>query len=243
MQKYCFIDFMANSLPTGVTELQRIRREGFVVGRYQFAENPGFKLGSPQLIILQHEGKPFTLSWRPLDFHKPVYHHVMTGQFYISPPEELVDVAWTGSHPAFGIALSPAFINKTMSDATPVVTRGLRAQIGQGDVTLANATALLRSSLSHHLNKNHMSLPLVCAFLAVRVYEIFGKYALPLSSLAHGLGTARQRRVLVFIDKHLSNNLTLDLLAAEAGLSSDHFGKAFRVSMGMTPFNYIAQRR
>lgn len=232
---------MANRLPAGVTELQRIRREGFVVGRYQFAENPGSKLGSPQLILLQHEGEPFTLSWRPLDFQAPIYQHVLPGQFYISPPEQLIDIAWKGNHPAFGIALSPSFVAKAVASTFPTGGSGLRAQIGQGDVTLTNATTLLRSSLTHRLNNNSMSL--VCAFLAIRIYEIFGDKVSSPPIITSGLGIARLQRILAFIDMHLSDDLTLDLLAAEARLSPDHFGKAFRASMSMTPFNYIAQRR
>ena len=52
-----------------------------------------------------------------------------------------------------------------------------------------------------------------------------------------------ETRVLVYIQAHLGGNLPLVDLAAVAGVSTSHFAKAFRQSVGETPHRFIMRRR
>lgn len=45
------------------------------------------------------------------------------------------------------------------------------------------------------------------------------------------------------VEKHLGRYWTVEMMAAEAGLSVSHFQKAFREKMGMTPMAYLTERR
>lgn len=51
------------------------------------------------------------------------------------------------------------------------------------------------------------------------------------------------RRVEDFIDAHLHEHLSLERMAAEAGLSPSHFVRAFRQTTGQTPHLYITEMR
>ncbi len=51
------------------------------------------------------------------------------------------------------------------------------------------------------------------------------------------------RRVLDYIDAHLTDELGLVELAAIAGLSPHHFGEAFKTSKGTSPHRYVIERR
>ena len=62
-------------------------------------------------------------------------------------------------------------------------------------------------------------------------------------SVRGGLSPVVQRRIACFIDAHLDRPLTLDSLATEAGLSTFHFAKMFRLSFGLPPHQYLAERR
>jgi len=50
-------------------------------------------------------------------------------------------------------------------------------------------------------------------------------------------------QVIAFIEEHLSEPLTISLLAEVAGLSVFHFSRAFRDATGMSPYRYIRERR
>jgi AraC family transcriptional regulator len=58
-----------------------------------------------------------------------------------------------------------------------------------------------------------------------------------------GLSAPARRRVLDWIDAHLAESFTLADIAAQAALSEFHFARMFRVSMGVTPHTWVAQRR
>ena len=54
----------------------------------------------------------------------------------------------------------------------------------------------------------------------------------------------RLRRMMTeFIDQNLSENITLEDLAALAGLSSFHFSRKFKADLGMAPHAYVLSRR
>ena len=61
--------------------------------------------------------------------------------------------------------------------------------------------------------------------------------------LRGGLSASARRRIVEWIDAHLHENVTLADLAAQVALSEFHFARMFRVSMGVTPHVWIAQRR
>src|SRR5215471_10743961 len=58
-----------------------------------------------------------------------------------------------------------------------------------------------------------------------------------------GLSPAATRRVCDYIEGHLDEKIRLNGLAALAGLSTDHFARAFHQSVGVTPHAYLLQRR
>ena len=58
-----------------------------------------------------------------------------------------------------------------------------------------------------------------------------------------GLPPAVTRRVCDYIEGHLDEKIHLDGLAAMAGLSTDHFARAFHQSLGLPPHRYLLRRR
>ena len=58
-----------------------------------------------------------------------------------------------------------------------------------------------------------------------------------------GLPPGGLRRVKEHIAAHLGEDLTLEILAALAGLSVHHFARAFKVSVGLPPHRYLLQQR
>lgn len=58
-----------------------------------------------------------------------------------------------------------------------------------------------------------------------------------------GLTGWQQRRVLDHVDQHLETSLLANDLASVVRLSTGHFSRAFKISMGETPHSYIIRRR
>lgn len=58
-----------------------------------------------------------------------------------------------------------------------------------------------------------------------------------------GLAAWQLRRVAKYIDEHLADTIHIGPLAEIANLSSGHFCRAFKTSIGETPHNHIIRRR
>ena len=58
-----------------------------------------------------------------------------------------------------------------------------------------------------------------------------------------GLATWQARRAKEFIEAHLAENISLADLARECSLSVAHFARSFKRSIGMTPYQFLTERR
>ena len=58
-----------------------------------------------------------------------------------------------------------------------------------------------------------------------------------------GISPRRLKQVLSFIEDHLSEDLSLEKIAAVSGLSSSHFKVVFRNAVGMPVYQYVIRRR
>jgi AraC family transcriptional regulator len=65
----------------------------------------------------------------------------------------------------------------------------------------------------------------------------------PIEPSGHGLDQVRLRRVLDFIGDNISEEITLENLAAITGYSAFHFARKFARALGISPGRYISQRR
>ena len=61
--------------------------------------------------------------------------------------------------------------------------------------------------------------------------------------LAENLRSRRLRRIIDYIEAHLSEDLSLLTLAAEAGMSAARFARGFRQAMGHSVHQYLLRRR
>ena len=58
-----------------------------------------------------------------------------------------------------------------------------------------------------------------------------------------GLPQRQLVQVLDYIDAHLSREITLADLAKLVGMSQFHFGRLFKQSLGLSPYQYLLQQR
>ena len=81
--------------------------------------------------------------------------------------------------------------------------------------------------------------------MALGVYMLgrFSVFPLRLKEYAHGLGKSDLARVLAYIHECLTEDLSLDELAACVHLSPPYFARLFKQSLGVPPHEYVIQQR
>jgi AraC family transcriptional regulator len=65
----------------------------------------------------------------------------------------------------------------------------------------------------------------------------------PLQIYTGGLGSRRLRRIRELVDAKMEDDLSLDEMAQSVGLSSAHFARMFRKSIGETPHQFVLRQR
>ncbi|NTH68541.1 helix-turn-helix transcriptional regulator [Agrobacterium rhizogenes] len=120
---------------------------------------------------------------------------------------------------------------------------GLRALcLGQDDAVLYHLALTLRPTILH-------SVPVTTAFmeyiaLALHDHVIYTYGDIRRGTRASGGLTPWQvRRACDFIEANLADDPSIAELSRECGISASYFARAFRVTLGMTPHQWITSRR
>jgi AraC family transcriptional regulator len=138
--------------------------------------------------------------------------------FYIEFQESLFDV-----EPGITLAIRPRlfFFDQAVWDTA----LKLKAEVGNSDPGSRQYAEALSLVLMHEL---------------IRLEHTASAAARPLSG---GLPAWQRKRVVEFIEEHLSEEISLATLAELVDLSLFHFARAFKRSFGMPPHRYHSARR
>ncbi len=236
------IDFSSDPAPLSVKIGKRIIHRGLIVGQFEVPTNSGTWVGTPHLSIVVHEGEPFELGWKPQGPLEPQHHVVNAGQFHLFPPDQFVHVDWNGNQRIFAIAFTQSFIERTLVEAFGGRIPDLKPMVAVDNPGIGKLIECLRQGMEETGHTSPLYLDHIGAMLLLKLYEIFGDAGRP-TPVIGGLGSSRQRRVVEYIEARLGEELNLSHLAAEVGLTRYHFIRAFRVSLGTSPFRYLNKRR
>jgi AraC family transcriptional regulator len=165
------------------------------------------------------------------------------GSMILLPEGTRDRLRWEGTSERLIVSVTPAVMKRAAEEAglnaSPHIAmqwhlhdEGLRALLAEmGREAEAGWPAgslygdLLGMSLAHTLLRRHAALPI------------------ELKAVRGGIPLARLRRVLEFIEAHMHTDVRLEQLAAEAELSPFHFARLFRETTGITPHQYVLERR
>jgi AraC family transcriptional regulator len=79
--------------------------------------------------------------------------------------------------------------------------------------------------------------------LVVHLLRHHSSVKLPSVSRHIGLPQTTLSQVIAYIEEHLTKNLSLSDIAAQAHLSPYHFARLFKTSTGLSPHQYVIHRR
>ena len=237
------IDFTSDSASPLLSVKRRVARDGLVVSRCDIPVNPGAPIMTARFALFMHESEPLDLVCRQPGSLRARTYRVTAGQFHLSPAGRTTHVGWTADKRSLVIAMENGFIERTLGDAFGGHVPEMRSRAALRDPAVEALAACPRRGLTDGSRGGGLYLDLAAASLVLRVFETHGESPKPPTPVRGGLGASRRRRVADFIEAHLEEDIGLAALAAEAGLSRHHFGKAFKATFGKPPCRYITERR
>lgn len=167
-----------------------------------------------------------------------------SGDVAIIPAGVTHSCSWDTPAQFIVLAVEPTLLNRVGQDwVNPDRIELLPRFMSESDPFLHHILATLKGEARSGGMGSHLLVDSLKTALAVHLLRNYCSTRPRPSSGSNGLSQATLTQVKDYIHAHLHHDLTLDELAAIAQLSSYHFLRLFKHSMGITPHQYIVQCR
>jgi AraC family transcriptional regulator len=124
-----------------------------------------------------------------------------------------------------------------------VETLRFEAGVPEPDHTILGLAQALLPALDLQSESNRLFLDHMGWALGAHVVESYAEIVSLKSSSRGHLAPWQERRAKEMIDANLANEISLSTLAGECGLSTSHFARAFRLTTGVPPYQWLLRRR
>ncbi|MGA7384977.1 MAG: AraC family transcriptional regulator [Methylocella sp.] len=239
-----FID-LASSPPLRGLEVNALLSVGAVtLTHWTTGPVEGRQLGEAQIGVAIHDGAAFDMDWRGGESDRLRSSTVSHGRVHVRDGRLPFWVRCNASTSTFAFAVEESFVTEIWRkgfDGTGDCFIG--TSIGGEDPVIGRLAALGRIELNEGGAGGRLYLEGLASALAVHLLRTSGLSRRLLIQQKGGLAPRQIRRVLEYIEAHLTDELGLSELAAIVELSPHYFGEVFRISTGKSPHRYVMERR
>jgi AraC family transcriptional regulator len=240
------IDFASasSSQSHGLGFADTLRFGSFTLARCMFKPNEGVHVGSSQVTVGIYEGAAFQMNWRAPESDRLQSGVMSRGQAHLGDGRLPLWVRCNAAPAFFAFAMDEAFVTATWhSTFDGAGDFALRTSVGVEDPVLGRIGALAQLELSQGGAGGRLYVEGLGSALAVHLLRRYGLSNRRANLHKGGLASVQLRRVIEYIDAHLSDELSVTDLAAITGLSPHHFGQAFKAMTGRPPHRYVIEKR
>lgn len=138
------------------------------------------------------------------------------------------------------ISVDPVFVSQLILQSPTQVLPSLVPDLGFEDPIIMNAARAIGTEID---DRNPAGTMLIEGYVTTIFAQLMRKRSYAQIPKKGGLAPALLNRVIDTIEDQLTTNLSLTDLASMAGFSVPHFCRAFRQSMGCSPYAFLIRRR
>lgn len=143
------------------------------------------------------------------------------------------------------IYLKHDLFSRTAQEATnrDPARLALFGRAGFQDPLLAQIGLALQRELEHPTAAGKLYVQIAAQMLAVHLFCHYTSGGEPIKDPSQGLTHQQLKRVVDCVQAHLCQELSLEVLAEQTGLSSYHFARLFRQTTGESPHQFVLRQR
>jgi AraC family transcriptional regulator len=237
------IDFASSPPTCGLEFNARLSAGAVTLTHCTSGPIEGRQLGAAQITVAIHDGATFDMDWRGGESDRLRSSIVSHGRAHVGDGRLPFWVRCNASPSFFAFAVEESFVTEIWRkafDGTGDYFIG--TSVGVEDPVIGRLAALGRLELNEGGAGGRLYLEGLASALAVHLLRNSGLWRSPIPHKG-GLAPRQIRRVLDYIEAHLTDELGLVELAAIVELSPHYFGEAFRISIGTSPHRYVMERR
>ncbi len=111
------------------------------------------------------------------------------------------------------------------------------------DPDLCSAGVILRDALETDDMSSWVMFEAMSRVFLVKLLQKYGKRRAEDIELSSRFTSKHYQRILAYVQSRLDQTITVDQMAAEAGMSTSHFARVFKETLGSTPMQYVMAYR
>lgn len=216
--------------------------EGVQVGRYRLA--PG---ETPLQSHRRHEvfvplSGAVTIAGQTAE-GRPIERRRAAGDISVLPAGIRYAAHWESELDYVAVILTRDFLARATVDFAANRTARLVLACGPQDPLVRSIGHALAAELDAGLPTGRLYAESLVNTLAIHLLRHYSTDSLVPDLQFGGLPAHKLRRVTEFINENMGSDLTLSELAQAAELSPYHFARSFKQSTGVTPIQFLMQRR
>lgn len=237
------IDFTLGAPTPFVSYAGRLPFGDITFGLCVFPPNPGVTIGSQQVMVGLHRSASYEMEWRDPN-QDPLQRTVVgSGDMHVDPANVPIFHRWTEALETSLVALDQSFVDRTFAEAFDRDVEQLRVIVGADDPVVREILSLCDREVQDRGAAGRIYAEGLATALVIHLFRNYGSSQRKAPPIRGGLAPMQLRRVTEFIEAQLDADLGLADLARQVGLSTHHFGQAFKASTGVPPHRYVLQRR
>ena len=201
----------------------------------------------PELELQHHSitiilGQPFEIDWR-LAGGRRQSTQMRRGDVCVTPSGIPTQACWHKSVEFLLLSISPTLIKRTASESISTDIVEISPQRGVRDPQILHIGLALKAELETGCESGPLYGESLGLALAVHLLKRYSTLRIPLPEPSDGLRAQKLQQVIDYINDNLAARVTLAEIAVVAGISPYYFARQFKLSTGLSPHQYVIQRR
>jgi AraC family transcriptional regulator len=161
----------------------------------------------------------------------------------VYPCDTPYSVNWIGEIEFLHCYIDSQFLNQVAYESVGCDRIELSLSLSESDTLSREILLALKTSLEQDISSNRFYVESMVTALSAQLIRNYSIYPQTLRNYQDGLSNHRLKKTISYINDHLSQNISLEELAQEVGMSKYYFCKLFKQSVGLSPYQYLIQQR
>lgn len=111
------------------------------------------------------------------------------------------------------------------------------------DPLISTVCLALKSQLELGTKSSRLYVESAANLITAHLLQHYATHRSLVQECSYGLSQSKLTIVVDYINQHLSTDLSLYNIAEQVGISQSHFSRLFKQSTGLSPWQYVIQRR
>ena len=165
------------------------------------------------------------------------------GDFFIVPPKTFYRGRWDSPIDFILLCLEPTLVKRIAYESVDPERVEIMPIFPKFDPFILQIGLALKKVLETNQPDSSLYAETMANALSAHLLQYYSTSKFILQEYTDGLPKYKLRRVIEYIKECLGQNLTIAELAQLVQMSPHYFGRLFKQSMGITPYQYILQCR